>query len=52
MLAAAVELFDGGDRRESGAQVAERTGLAEDVVQRAFFALVNEHPPFGRGGAR
>ena len=45
VLKAVVELFDGGEWRVGGAQVAERTGLAEDVVQRAFFALANEDPP-------
>lgn len=45
VLEAVVELFDDGEWRVSGAQIAERTGLAEDVVQRAFFALVNEDPP-------
>jgi hypothetical protein len=46
VLKAIVELTDEGEDGLPSARIADRTGLDEDTVQRALWALAAEHPPF------
>lgn len=46
VLAAIVELADSGERNVSKAAIHDRTGLDDETVLRALFALAGEQPPF------